>query len=102
MNKRIKIKKLKQELREIKRELDLYNPHTENLNISYSKHEIRKISVQHEFDSNALDEDYMIYILKHDLLTKIVPYIQIEKPDYHIPELGGVCCKASLTIVVPK
>lgn len=96
------MKRLKQELRETKRELNLYNPHTENLNISYSKYEIRKILVQHEFDSNALDEDYMVYILKHDLLAKIAPYIQIEKSDYCIPEFGGICCRASLIIVVPK
>lgn len=95
MNRRRKMKRLK-------RELDLYNPHTENLNMSDSKHEIKKILVQHKFDSNALDEDYMAYILKHDLLAKIAPYIQIEKPDYCMLELGGVCRRASLTIVVPK
>lgn len=102
MNRRMEMKRLKRELKETKRELDLYNPHTENPNISYNKYEIRKILVQHEFDSNALGEDHMAYILKHDLLAKIVPYIQIEKPDYCMPEFGGVCRRASLTIVVPK
>lgn len=103
MNRRMEMKRLKRELKETKRELALYKSHTKNPNVSYSKHELIKISVKHEFDSfNALGEDHMAYILKHDLLTEIIPYIQIEKPDCCMPELGGVCRRASLTIVVPK
>lgn len=44
----------------------------------------------------------MADILKRELLNGIIPYIQIEKPDYCIPESGSVCRRASLTIVVPK
>lgn len=105
MNRRMKMKRLKQELKETKWELDLYKSHTQNPNVSYSKPEIRKISVRHVFDSfkvDVLDEDGMADILKRELLNGIIPYIQIEKPDYCMPESGGVCRRASLTIVVPK
>lgn len=105
MNRRMKMKRLKQELKETKWELDLYKSHTQNPNVSYSKPEIRKISVSHVFDSfkvDILDEDCMADILKRELLNGIIPYIQIEKPDYCMPELGCVCRRASLTIVVPK
>ncbi len=105
MNRRMKIKRLKQELKETKWELDLYKSHTKNPNMSYSKPEIRKISVRHVFDSfkvDVLDEDCMANILKRELLNGIIPYIQIEKPDYCMPESDSVCRRASLTIVVPK
>lgn len=105
MNRRMKMKRLKQELKETKWELDLYKSHTKNPNMSYSKPEIRKISVRHVFDSfndDVLGEDCMADILKRELLNGIIPYIQIEKPDYCMPESGGVCRRASLTIVVPK
>lgn len=42
MNRRMKMKRLKQELKETKWELDLYKSHTQNTNVSYSKPEIRK------------------------------------------------------------
>lgn len=105
MNRRMKMKRMKRELRETKWELDLYKSHTQNTNVSYSKPEIRQISVRHVFDSfevDVLGEDDMADILKRELLNGIIPYIQIEKPDYCMPELGGVCRRASLTIVVPK
>ena len=105
MNRRMKMKRLKQELKETKWELDLYKSHTKKPNVSYSKPEIRKISVSHVFDSfkvDVLDEDCMADILKRELLNGIIPYIQIEKPDYCMPESVGVCRRASLTIVVPK
>lgn len=105
MNRRMKMKRLKQELKETKWELDLYKSHPQKLNVSYSKPEIRKISVRHVFDSfkvDVLDEDGMADILKRELLNGIIPYIQIEKPDYYMPESDGVCRRASLTIVIPK
>lgn len=105
MNRRMKMKRMKRELREAKWELDLYKSHTKNTNISYNKPEIRKFSVRHVFNSfevDVLGEDSMDDILKRELLNGIIPYIQIEKPDYWMPELGGVCRRASLTIVVPE